>query len=138
VQHQHTKAGLGFGRALVVVLTVEQNGVAGQEFPVVLVSQQPRFLNALFGGIGGICNSFITHADGSSVSCGNPAKAGETIVIYAVSLGPSNPTVNPGELAPSSPPATYSLGRYPLTMSYRVNQPPASPAPPVAWFPMAQ
>ena len=63
------------GPPSVIVLSVEQNGIAGQDFPVVLTSQQPRILNSCdtIFGIGGICGSFVTHSDGSIVTCTNPA-----------------------------------------------------------------
>ncbi|MBZ5603079.1 MAG: hypothetical protein LAO79_12310 [Acidobacteriia bacterium] len=44
----------------------------------------------------------VTHADGSVVAMNNPARAGETIVIWAVGLGlPSSGTVKTGEANPS-------------------------------------
>ena len=125
-----------------IVLTVEQGGNPGQDFPIIVNGVNgvnPHIINACdtIFGIGGICNPFVTHADGSLIGsgCANP---GETIVIYAVGLGgATNVRVKTGEAAPSSPPARY-VGDYFLTVSFRLNQPPSSPARPVAWVPMPQ
>ena len=122
-----------------IVLTVEQDGSPGKDFPIIVTGVKPHILNAcdtIFGTIGGICNPFITHADGSLIGSGC-AYPGETIVIYAVGLGGINVRVKTGEVAPSSPPARY-VGDYFLTVSFRVNEAPSSPAPPVAWVPVTQ
>jgi uncharacterized protein (TIGR03437 family) len=42
---------------------------------------------------------YITHPDGSLVSFSNPAHAGETIVVYAVGLGKTTPTIRTGTAA---------------------------------------
>ena len=78
----------------------------------------------------------MTHGDGTLVSCGNPAKPAETIVVYAVGIGPTNPVVKTGE-APALP-APKALLDLPLIVSFRLNLPPASPAPPVLWSPLPQ
>lgn len=103
-----------------IVLNVEVNGSPGQNFPVFVSGANPHILNScdtIFGTLGGICDSFVTHADGTLISsgCGNPARPGETIVIYAVGLGATGP------------------GFFPMTVSFRLNQPAGSPAPPVLW-----
>jgi hypothetical protein len=118
----------------VIVLNVEQNGVTGQNFPVIVASQNPHIITAcdpIFGGPGGYCTPYVTHADGSivGVDCNNPVKPGETVVLYMVGVGPTNPSVKAGEAAPSSPPAKAVLG-LPLILSFLVDLPPASPAPP--------
>jgi hypothetical protein len=124
----------------VIVLNVEQNGVAGQGFPVIVAGQNPHIISAcdsIFGGVGGSCTPYVTHADGSlvGVDCNNPIRPGETLVLYMVGIGPTNPSVKTGEAAPSSPPAKVVLS-LPLILSFRVNLPPASPAPPVVWSPV--
>jgi hypothetical protein len=122
-------------------VTVEQNGIAGQEFPVVMGGGNARIINAcdtIFGSIGGICDPFVAHADGSLIGsgCANPVKPGEAIVIYAVGLGgPANRFVKTGEAAPSSPAATVSTN-FPVLVSFRLNVPPASPGPPAVWSPV--
>jgi hypothetical protein len=120
----------------VVTLTIEENGAPGQEFLVVVSgSSRPQVLNGcqtIFAGSGGICYPFVTHADGSRVTGNNPAKPGETIVIYLTGLGWTEPTVKTGEAAAIPAKAVLS---FPLVISYRLDLPPASPAPPVVWAP---
>jgi uncharacterized protein (TIGR03437 family) len=48
-----------------------------------------------------ICTPMVTHADGSQVSVNSPASAGETVVIYAVGLGVTQPSVPTGHASPS-------------------------------------
>ena len=79
-----------------LILNIKANGVPGADFTVHLDSIAPHLLNScdtIFGGVGPIlsgsgCNPVITHADGTAVSYTSRAKAGETIVAYAVGLGP--------------------------------------------------
>lgn len=121
-----------------IILTVEENGIPGQDFPVIVVFSKPQILNAcqtIFGRIGGSCLRFVTHTDGTRVSGTNPAHPGETVVIYAVGLGPTIPAVKTGEAAPAQARAAAVL-RPLLTISHRLVVPPASPAPPVIWSPM--
>ena len=46
----------------------------------------------------------VTHSDGTNVSAANPALAGETVVVYAVGLGPTKPVVSSGDPTPSTAP----------------------------------
>lgn len=43
------------------------------------------------------------HSDYSRVTSASPARAGETLIAYAKRLGPTNPSVNPGDPFPSEP-----------------------------------
>ena len=46
----------------------------------------------------------MVHAsDGTLVTAGKPAKAGEILTVYASGLGPTKPGVDPGQPFPSSP-----------------------------------
>lgn len=120
-----------------ISLTVEQNGVPGQVFPVFVSQVQPHFIttcDTIFG-IGGICYDSLTHADGQRVTSENPARPGETIIIYAVGLGPTTPTIRTGEVAPQAVPVVITPY---LVLSYRMDLPPASPAPPVVWLPVGK
>lgn len=56
--------------------------------------------NFLQGGRKDECASIITHADGTLVTVGSPAKPGETVVIYAFGLGQTTPAVKSGEASP--------------------------------------
>jgi len=54
----------------------------------------------------------VTHADGSLVTASRPAKAGETLVLYAVGLGPTVPMIKSGEAAPIPAPSSYVALRF--------------------------
>lgn len=45
----------------------------------------------------------ITHADSNPVTDRNPAVAGETLTVVASGLGPTSPSVSPGQAFPASP-----------------------------------
>ncbi|MBK5295167.1 MAG: hypothetical protein JJE04_26270 [Acidobacteriia bacterium] len=68
------------GPARTVILVIEVNGVPGQEFPVVVVSSNPHFLNACDTVLVGsaFCYPLVTHPDGSLVPGGRRAKPGES------------------------------------------------------------
>jgi hypothetical protein len=57
------------------------------------------------------CPQIVAHADGSTVSVANPAKAGEELVAYAVGLGQTNPASVTGQLVTQSAPTltTFTL-----------------------------
>lgn len=89
----------------------------------------PRFL----GECGAACLPALFHGDGTVVSERAPAKAGETLIVYAYGLGLTAPEVPTGERAPTAPlavsiGATYNF----LYLDYRPdsrsrqNPPPAS------------
>jgi len=125
-----------FGPPPILTVSVEQNGVSGQEFQFSIQGAvQPHILNtcdtimAQFGS----CSPIITHANGHSITDSEPARPGETIVLYAVGLGPTMPTVKSGAPAPS--PAPVAQFFVPLTVSFELDSPPDSPAPPALWMP---
>lgn len=129
-----------------ILLTVAVNGDAGQSFLVTVGGSQPHIVNAcdtIFGQIGGICYSLVTHADGTFVAdAGYPngrfASPGETITFYAVGLGATDPVVPTGQVSPTSPLATIPVNGLPLLVSYSLSLPAASPAPPVVWAPIGR
>jgi len=51
-------------------------------------------------------DTVVTHADGTLVGV-NPAQPGETLVLYAVGLGPVTPPVKSGDASPASAPVAY-------------------------------
>jgi uncharacterized protein (TIGR03437 family) len=51
-------------------------------------------------------DTVVTHADGTLVGV-NPAQPRETLVLYAVGLGPVTPPVKSGDASPASAPAAY-------------------------------
>jgi uncharacterized protein (TIGR03437 family) len=81
---------------------VVRNGTAGNLIYVDINAQVPRFI-VYDGGY-----AIVTQANGFTVTGtpqSQPVKAGETIVIYAIGLGPTSPPVPSGTASPS-PPAT--------------------------------
>lgn len=68
-------------------LAISENGVNSQEFSIVPLPANTHFLTA-------------THADGSLITAKSPAKASETIVIYAYGLGQTTPFVPAGAVTP--------------------------------------
>ena len=111
------------GPSRTVILVVEENGVPGQEFPVIVVSSNPHFLNACDTVVAGsgFCYPLITHGDGSLVTGfeGRPAKPGETIVVYALGLGSTRPIVKTGETTPIPAPV-IDAPLYPLLIHHRL------------------
>ena len=90
-----------------------------------------RWWNAR-AGFDPACTPTVTHADGSPVTAGSPARAGETVVVYAWGLGKTAPAVKTGEASPS--PAATLLSDHPffartvgLTFDFRVNAGPSLP-----------
>ncbi len=52
-------------------------------------------------------DNVVTHADGTLVTVVNPAQPGETVVLYAVGLGPVTPPVRSGDVTPALAPVAY-------------------------------
>jgi uncharacterized protein (TIGR03437 family) len=99
----------------VTVLVVGENGNPSKAFNIIPVSDKLHVLsdcdNYLIGsfktvlvGYDSQCDAMVTHSDGTIVSAAHPALAGETIVVYAVGLGPTKPVVNSGDPTPSTAP----------------------------------
>jgi uncharacterized protein (TIGR03437 family) len=94
------------------VVQVERNGVVGNRASVNVVAQAGRILVW-----SGLRYGIIVNADGTlplpaSVRLGNfvskPARGGDTLVIYAIGFGQTNPSVQTGAASPSSPLAQLS------------------------------
>jgi uncharacterized protein (TIGR03437 family) len=45
----------------------------------------------------------IVHSDYSAITSDRPARPGEILILYAKGLGPTTPSVNPGDQYPSEP-----------------------------------
>jgi hypothetical protein len=87
------------------VLTVSDQDGHSATISVGPISDQihvVRSLDSIAGGQGG-GNPAVTHADGSPVSVSSPAEPGETLVMYAVGLGDTNPSPASGAPSPASP-----------------------------------
>jgi uncharacterized protein (TIGR03437 family) len=75
-----------------------------------------------------ICTPMVTHADGSQVSVNSPASAGETVEIYAVGLGVTQPSVPTGRASPS-PAAMPNNSNLMIGFNYLPNALPTIPNP---------
>jgi uncharacterized protein (TIGR03437 family) len=78
-------------------VTISENGTASQTFSVAVADDSIHILTTC----GPNLLPCVTHSDGSLVTRDSPPVAGETIVIYAVGLGTTTPTVPTGQLSPS-------------------------------------
>jgi len=81
-------------------LVVSEGGRDSQPFFIVSHPANTHVVT----GCGGLQLTCVTHADGSFITGGSPAKAGETIVIYAYGLGQTNPPVPTGTVTPMPAP----------------------------------
>lgn len=124
---------------LAAELTIAVNGVASAPLSLIPLSDRVHLLTAcdtaVPGGSGsasvtGIpCAPLVTHADGSLVTAGNPAAAGEELVAYAVGLGLTSPLVPTGQAVSAATP-TYET--FLLDFNFRPNAlatQPLAPAP---------
>jgi uncharacterized protein (TIGR03437 family) len=91
-----------------VTVNLAVKTAASQEFPFFVVRQAPHVLNTCdtIFGLGGVCTSVITHADGTAVSDGAPARPGEVITLYAVGLGTTQNGTKTGQAATAPDPVT--------------------------------
>jgi uncharacterized protein (TIGR03437 family) len=87
------------GTALVQVI---RDGQAGNTVSVNIAQYAPGIV-------------VVTDAAYNVVDATHPAHAGETLVFWALGLGPTNPAVADGEAAPASPPATVTV---PVTVQF--------------------
>jgi uncharacterized protein (TIGR03437 family) len=87
-------AGLNFA---LVKVRIEDS--VSEIFDVDLSDYAPGIFEA---NIGGTLFGAITHSDGSLVSPGNPARGGETVVVYLTGTGPVNNPPASGYAAPSN------------------------------------
>jgi len=104
---------------------VEANGVSGTAFPIfvsyrtggvhVLTSDDTIVGDSACLAHGCSSRPYVTHGDGSFITAANPARAGETIVFYAVGLGVTAPVVKSGEAAPFP---HARVNAQPVTISY--------------------
>jgi uncharacterized protein (TIGR03437 family) len=79
-------------------VVVSGDGLGSRPRAVSLASTAPGVFSFTSDGQG---PGAILHADFSPVSIANPARIGETVLIYATGLGPTSPAVGTGLPAPS-------------------------------------
>ena len=89
------------------VVQVERDGQKGNQVSVEVADLAPRLLRIGIEDFGAVVNPDYSIAMPSSYQIGvpvRPARVGETITIYAIGLGPTDPPVPTGAPAPSSEP----------------------------------
>ncbi|MCZ2152723.1 MAG: hypothetical protein LC114_02290 [Bryobacterales bacterium] len=87
------------------VIVVRKRGIPYPAIPIAPRTDSIHVLttcDALTPGPHPPCRPIVAHADGSLVSESAPAKPGETLVLYAYGLGPTNPAVATGDAARAS------------------------------------
>jgi uncharacterized protein (TIGR03437 family) len=94
----------------VAFLTVSENGVAGGAIELAPEASRVHVIA-------------ITRADGSVINFERPVHVGEQLVMYAVGLGTTTPSVPTGEATPNSAPRTTQS--FQLNFDYRPNAPPS-------------
>lgn len=85
---------------------IDTNGQRGNSVFVNIKARAPRLLS-LGGGPYAILTTPTSALTGIP---GSPVKAGDTVVIYMIGLGPTSPSVNSGEASPTNPLATVPGG----------------------------
>ena len=105
-----------------LTVQVTRNGVAGPAQAVSMAQFSPGIFTATSSGSGA---GAILHADNfAGVSTAAPARPGEFIAIFCTGLGPVQPPVPSGNVAPSSPPSqtafpvTATIGGLPAQVSF--------------------
>ena len=88
-------------------LVITENGISSRGFGIHMNGESIHIVTGC-GTYRGVC---VTHADGSLVTDLSPAIAGETVVIYALGLGQTTPSVATGAATPAPAP-TVSLPVY--------------------------
>ncbi len=104
-----------------VPLIVTTAAGASPAFTIALVPYAP----VLIGLTSGALTSPRHQSNGVGVTPLTPAAPGETIVFYAIGLGPTNPVVNTGALGPPSP---FALTTTTPTVTLGTNSPVNAPA----------
>ena len=85
---------------------IDTNGQRGNSVFVNIKAREPRLLS-LGGGPYAILTTPTNALTGIP---SNPVRAGDTVVIYMIGLGPTSPPVNSGEASPTNPLATVPGG----------------------------
>lgn len=112
-------------------LVVSENGLAGGAIDVSPVADQVHVADLcdIDTGAPPACGStpLITHADGSLISVSSPARPGEEVVIYALGLGATKPTVPTGQATPSPAPVAQTVGE--VWVDFQANAGPSKGVP---------
>jgi uncharacterized protein (TIGR03437 family) len=110
-------------------LTVSENGITSKPFRVFPVSANLHILNgcdAFPQGHLNACGGVVTHSDGTLITSDSPAKAGETVVIYAFGLGQTTPAAKTGN-ATATPAPNLANTTVAVQFDFRPNAMPSLP-----------
>ena len=110
------------------VLVVSENGVPGSAFELASVFDRIHIITNcgyvqpgdMLLPFSNVCGPIVTHGNGGAlVTPGNPAKAGEVLVMYAFGLGATVPAAKTGEAAPVPPlVVAQTPGSHPLLIGF--------------------
>ncbi|HEU0123178.1 MAG TPA: hypothetical protein VFQ91_21790 [Bryobacteraceae bacterium] len=90
----------------IATIVVEANGQRSNGVTVPIANRAPRLLKLGIGDYGIFVNTDGTFPIPNNTalgSAGRPARVGDTLVMYAIGLGPTSPGVASGAASPSSP-----------------------------------
>jgi hypothetical protein len=110
-------------------LTVNENGNVSKGFRVLPVSSNLHILNgcdAFPQERLKTCGGIVAHGDGNPITSESPAKAGETVVVYAFGLGQTTPVMKTGDAATTAAPILGSTATA-VQFDFRPNAMPSNP-----------
>ncbi len=110
-------------------LAISDNGNVSKGFRVLPVSANLHVLNGCdaFPPEGmNTCDGVVTHGDGTAVTSDSPAKAGETVVVYALGLGQTTPAMKTGDATTVAAPTVASTV-VTVQFDFRPNARPSNP-----------
>jgi uncharacterized protein (TIGR03437 family) len=113
-----------------VDVQVVRDGVSGNKASVDVVSRAPRLLLIGVGSYGAILNTdnSIPMPVGSLPGVNtHPARPGDTLTIYAIGLGPTDPAPATGKAAPSAEPLARVVGTATVNIGAGIGGIPAIP-----------
>jgi uncharacterized protein (TIGR03437 family) len=113
-------------------LSVNDNGTESAHFPIAPLVDNIHVLTTcdLLDTrelIPSPCSGIVTHADGTMVLGGSPAKPGETVVLYAYGLGQTTPPVKTGDATPIPAPVLLNGPNVTVQFDFRPNAGPSIP-----------
>ncbi len=117
-------------------IVISENGAPSKAFIAGVIGDNIHILKVCGNGNPSGSISCVTHADGTVISPYSPAKAGETVVVYAYGLGKTNPPVKTGAITPDSAPTvvpTYNSLPVSFQFDFTPNARPYQEAPYSTW-----